>query len=215
MSKVTLISPTTKQEVMKLQVAAYCRVSSSSADQLNSYARQIKVYTDIIKRHHDWELVEIFADEGISGVEAAKRPEFLRMINACEHGQINLIITKSVSRFARNVKETLEYVRKLKLLGVAVQFEKEGINTQSLGDEMLIIRYENAFCVGETWHTLEGGFWGHPKMLAVSKPSRDVIIESRLYMPESYTDEKNTAVANFHTKIFDLNIFCEDIFGDG
>ena len=138
MPKVTLISPATKQEVTKLRVAAYCRVSSNSADQLNSYARQIKVYTDIIKRRLDWEMVEIFADEGISGVEAAKRPEFLRMIKACEHGEINLIITKSVSRFARNVKETLEYVRKLKLLGVGVQFEKEGINTRSLGDEMLI-----------------------------------------------------------------------------
>ena len=127
MPKVTLISPATKQEVTKLRVAAYCRVSSNSADQLNSYARQIKVYTDIIKRRLDWEMVEIFADEGISGVEAAKRPEFLRMIKACEHGEINLIITKSVSRFARNVKETLEYVRKLKLLGVGVQFEKDYI----------------------------------------------------------------------------------------
>lgn len=76
-------------------------------------------------------------------------------------------------------------------------------------------KYENTFCVGEPWHTLEGGFWGHPQMLAVSKLSRDVIIESRLYIPESYTDEKDTAVADFHTKTFDLNLFCEDIFGDG
>ena len=138
MPKATLISPATKQQLAKLRVAAYCRVSSSSVDQLNSYARQIKVYTDLINKHRDWQLVEIFADEGISGVEASKRPEFLRMIKACEHNEVDLIITKSVSRFARNVKETLEYVRKLKLLSVGVQFEKEGINTLSLGDEMLI-----------------------------------------------------------------------------
>ena len=138
MPKVTLISPAHKQQIGKLRVAAYCRVSSNSADQLNSYARQIKSYTDLISRRKEWQLVEIFADEGITGTLASKRPEFLRMILMCEHGQVDLIITKSVSRFARNVKETLEYVRKLKLLGVGVQFEKEGINTHSLGDEMLI-----------------------------------------------------------------------------
>lgn len=138
MPKVTLISPASKQQIEKLRVAAYCRVSSSSADQLNSYARQIKVYTDLINRRKEWQLVEIFADEGITGTVVSKRPEFLRMIQMCEHGLIDLVITKSVSRFARNVKETLEYVRKLKLLGIGVQFEKEGINTLSLGDEMLI-----------------------------------------------------------------------------
>ena len=83
-------------------------------------------------------MVEIFADEGISGMKAKNRPEFQRMIRMCELHQLDLIITKSVSRFARNVKEALEYVRKLKLLGVGIIFEKEGINTQSLGDEMLL-----------------------------------------------------------------------------
>lgn len=83
-------------------------------------------------------MVEIFADEGISGMKAKNRPEFQRMIRMCELHQLDLIITKSVSRFARNVKEALEYVRKLKFLGVGIIFEKEGINTQSLGDEMLL-----------------------------------------------------------------------------
>lgn len=138
MKTVTLISPQTKQAVEKLRVAAYCRVSSNSADQQNSYANQVRVYTDMVKRKPDWELVEIFADEGITGTSASKRPEFMRMIDACELRKIDLIITKSISRFARNVKESLEYVRKLKLLGIAVQFEKEGINTLALGDEMLI-----------------------------------------------------------------------------
>ncbi len=138
MGTAKLISPITKQGVQRQRVAAYCRVSSSSADQLNSYATQIRVYTKLINNQPDWELVEIFADEGLSGMKADTRPEFLRMIKLCELRQIDLIITKSVARFARNVKEALEYVRKLKLLGVGVQFEKEGINTLALGDEMLL-----------------------------------------------------------------------------
>lgn len=138
MPQVKLISPLTKQTVKKLRVAAYCRVSSNSADQLNSYATQIRVYTKKIKQNPEWELVDIFADEGISGTNAENRPEFQRMIRMCELRQIDLIIAKSISRFARNTKETLEYTRKLKLIGVGVVFEKEGINTLSLGDEMLL-----------------------------------------------------------------------------
>ena len=138
MPQVQLISPITHQEVRKTRVAAYCRVSTNSADQLNSYSRQIGTYTKLIESRKDWELAEIFADEGISGLSAEKRPDFLRMIRSCEQHQIDLILTKSVSRFARNVKEALEYVRKLKKLGIGVQFEKEGINTLSLGDEMLL-----------------------------------------------------------------------------
>lgn len=138
MPQVKLISPLTKQTVKKLRVAAYCRVSSNSADQLNSYATQIRVYTKKIKQNPEWELVDIFADEGISGTNTENRPEFQRMIRMCELRQIDLIIAKSISRFARNTKETLEYTRKLKLIGVGVMFEKEGINTLSLGDEMLL-----------------------------------------------------------------------------
>ena len=133
-----LISPISQQGIQKLRVAAYCRVSSSSADQLNSYARQIDAYTKLINSKKEWQLVDIFADEGISGMKAENRPEFQKLIRLCELHQVDLIITKSVSRFARNVKEALSYVRKLKLLGVGVQFEKEGINTLSLGDEMLL-----------------------------------------------------------------------------
>ncbi len=138
MQKAKLISPVTKQGIKRTRVCAYCRVSTNSADQLNSYAAQIRVYTKMIKEHPEWELVEIFADEGISGMKADNREEFQRMIRLCELKQIELILTKLVSRFARNVKEALSYVRELKLLGVGVQFEKEGINTLSMGDEMLL-----------------------------------------------------------------------------
>lgn len=138
MARVIRIDPTTKSAIEKKRVCAYCRVSRSTADQLNSYARQIRVYTDLIRRNPDWQLVEIFADEGITGTSAAKRPEFQRMLKMCEQKQIDLIITKSISRFARNTMEALETVRKLKILGIGVQFEKEGIYTLSLGDEMLL-----------------------------------------------------------------------------
>lgn len=138
MAQGKLISPISRKAYERTKVAAYCRVSSNSADQLNSYATQIKAYTKLIKSNDAWELIEIFADEGLSGMKAENRVEFQRMIEMCEHKQIDLIITKSVSRFARNVKEALEYVRKLKLLGIGVQFEKEGIYTLALGDEMLL-----------------------------------------------------------------------------
>ena len=133
-----LIAPTTKQEIPKLRVAAYCRVSSNSADQRNSFATQEHVYTKYIAKKQEWELVDIFADEGLSGMKADNRPEFQRMIRMCELHQIDLILTKSVSRFARNVKEALSYTRKLKLLGVGVQFEEDGVNTLAMADEMLL-----------------------------------------------------------------------------
>lgn len=138
MAQAKLISPISRQVYERTKVAAYCRVSSNSADQLNSYAAQIKAYTKKIKSNDAWELVDIFADQGLSGMKAENRVEFQRMIGMCERRQIDLIITKSVSRFARNVKEALEYVRKLKLLGIGIQFEKEGIYTLALGDEMLL-----------------------------------------------------------------------------
>lgn len=138
MATAKLISPITKQSVQKIRVAAYCRVSSSSADQLNSYTRQIESFTKLIKSHSEWELVDIFADEGISGMKASNRTEFQRMMRMCELRKIDLVLTKSVSRFGRNAQESLEYARKLKHIGVGVQFESESINTLALADEMLL-----------------------------------------------------------------------------
>ena len=96
MSRAKLISPITKQGLQKKRVAAYCRVSSNSADQLNSYANQIRVYTKLLNSKQEWQMVEIFADEGLSGTKADNRDEFQRMIHMCELHQIDLIITKSV-----------------------------------------------------------------------------------------------------------------------
>lgn len=122
----------------KLKVCAYCRVSSNSDDQLNSFAVQVKYYTKYIESHTEWEFVDIFADEGITGTCADKRTEFLRMLQLCKHRKIDLILTKSISRFARNVPECLDYARKLRRQGIGIIFEKEAINTLRMSDELML-----------------------------------------------------------------------------
>ena len=125
------------QHIRKLKVAAYCRVSTDDEEQETSYEAQIGYYTEKIKNNPEWTLASIFADEGISGTQAKKRPEFLKMIKLCRQHKIDLILTKSSSRFARNTVDCLNYIRELKLLGIPVIFEKEGINTLTAESEML------------------------------------------------------------------------------
>ena len=114
-----------------LRVAAYCRVSTGEEEQLNSYATQVKYYTDYITSNPNWELVGIFADEGISGTGTAKRTEFNKMIKTARKHKIDMILCKSISRFARNTVDCLKHVRELRDLGVNVKFEKENIETIS------------------------------------------------------------------------------------
>ena len=120
------------------RVAAYCRVSTDSEEQINSYTAQKAYYTQKIQESPDWELAGIFADEGITGTSMKKRKEFNRMITACKRGGIDLILTKSLSRFARNTVDCLETVRMLKARGIGVIFEKENINTLTESSEFLI-----------------------------------------------------------------------------
>ena len=127
------------RKVEILRVAAYCRVSTDSEDQLNSYKSQVMYYTDLIKKKHDWSLVDIYADEAITGTQVTKREDFQRMINDCMNGDIDMVITKSISRFARNTLDTLKYVRMLKEKGIAVFFEDENINTLTMDGELLLV----------------------------------------------------------------------------
>lgn len=120
------------------RVAAYCRVSTDSEEQINSYTAQKAYYTQKIEESPDWDLAGIFADEGITGTSMKKRKEFNRMITACKRGGIDLILTKSLSRFARNTVDCLETVRMLKARGIGVIFEKENINTLTESSEFLI-----------------------------------------------------------------------------
>lgn len=126
-------------QVNLVRVAAYCRVSTDSDEQLLSYNSQVIHYRDLVNSKSDWQLVDIYADEGISGTQVFKRIEFQRMINDAVEGKIDLIITKSISRFARNTLDTLKYVRLLKEKNVAILFEKENINTMTMNGEMLLV----------------------------------------------------------------------------
>ena len=135
----TLSSRTRTNLVNRMRVAAYCRVSTDSEDQLNSYKSQVEYYTDLIKGKSEWDLAGIYADEAITGTQVAKREDFQRLINDCMNGDIDMIITKSISRFARNTLDTLKYVRMLKEKNIAVFFEEENINTLTMDGELLLV----------------------------------------------------------------------------
>ena len=126
-----------KSGVKKLRVAAYCRVSTDQEEQLNSFENQVSYYTAYINGKPEYEMAGIYADEGISGTSTRKRTDFNRMISDCERGKIDLIIVKSISRFARNTQDCLSYSRKLKNMGIGVFFEKENINTMDGAGELL------------------------------------------------------------------------------
>lgn len=135
--KVIVIEAKEQQEPQKLRVAAYARVSSDSADQLNSYAAQTAYFTELITSNDKWKMVDIYADAGITGTSAEKRDDFQRMLADCRRGQIDRIITKSVSRFARNTRECLTAIRELKAIGVGIYFEEQNIDTSKVTGEML------------------------------------------------------------------------------
>ena len=137
MPEVRIIQPIAEQ-AKRQRVAAYARVSSDSADQLNSYATQVEYYTSTIQAADEWEFAGLYADEGVTGTRADKREDFQRLLRDCRAGKIDRILVKSISRFARNTLDCIQTVRELKQLGVTVVFEKEGIDTGSLGSEMLL-----------------------------------------------------------------------------
>ena len=146
----------------KKRVAAYCRVSTDSEEQLNSYEAQKSYYTQKIEDSPDWEMAGIYADEGISGTSMKKRTEFKKMITACKRGHIDLIITKSLSRFARNTVDCLETVRLLKANGIGVYFEKENINTLTESSEFLITLF-SGFAQAESESLSKNVAWGWRK----------------------------------------------------
>ncbi len=139
MPTVTVIQPKVTDDVQRLlRVAAYCRVSSSSDDQLNSYNSQLTYYSHKFENSETEALIDIYADEGITGTSTEKRTEFLRLIADCRKGRIDRIYTKSISRFARNTRDCLKNIRELTSLGITVMFEKENIDTANINDELMI-----------------------------------------------------------------------------
>ncbi|MEG1651120.1 MAG: recombinase family protein [Oscillospiraceae bacterium] len=137
MPEIRVINPYVQNE-QKTRVAAYCRVSSDSCDQLHSFAAQVKFYTEYIGENPQWFLADIYADEGLTGTEMTKREDFNRLISDCRKGKIDRLLTKSISRFARNVVDCLKVARQLKEYGVSILFEKENIDTAYMSSEMLL-----------------------------------------------------------------------------
>ena len=158
MAQVEIIKPNLKTENVnvsknkKKNVCAYARVSTDSEEQLNSYESQIRYYTEKIKANPEWNFVGVYADEGISGTRVKNRTDFLRMIDDALNGKIDIIITKSISRFARNVVDSLQYVRELRDKKVDVYFEKENMHTITLDSEMFLTLY-SAFAQAESEST--------------------------------------------------------------
>ena len=143
----------------KKRIAAYCRVSTDQEEQLSSFEAQVSYYTNFIERNPDFECAGIYADEGISGTNTKKREQFNRMIEDCKAGKIDGIITKSISRFARNTLDCLNYVRQLKDLGIGVTFEKENIFTlDSKGEVLLSIL--SSLAQDESRSISENSTWG-------------------------------------------------------
>ena len=169
---VTLIEPQSSVDVFskfnKKRVAAYCRVSTDSEEQLTSYETQKRVYTDMINSNNEWTLAGIYADEGISGTQAKKRTEFKKMIDDCLDGKIDYIITKSVSRFARNTVDCLEYVRTLKARGIGIIFEEQNIDTLKCDSELYLVIYAG-FAQSESESMSKNITWTFRKKFAEGK----------------------------------------------
>ena len=137
----TISSTADSNKGRQIRVVAYCRVSTKQEEQLNSYETQVKHYTEKIRSEPKWKLVEIFADKGITGTSVKNRDEFNKMIRLCKKKKVDMIITKSISRFARNTLDCLKYTRLLKSLGVDVFFEEQGIHSMDSGAEFYITIY--------------------------------------------------------------------------
>lgn len=154
----------------QLRVAAYCRVSTEEEEQQSSYEAQCTYYTDKIMTNPEWTMAGIFADEGITGTSTKKRDDFNRMIRKCRQKKIDLILTKSISRFARNTLDSLKYIRALKELGIGIIFEKENINTLEMDTE-LIITFMSAFAQSESESISANVRWGKRQAMKEGKTS--------------------------------------------
>ena len=152
-------TPQEQEKKRQLRVAAYCRVSTDSEEQLSSYENQLAYYTEKIMKEPGWTMAGVFADEGVTGTSTCKRKEFLRMIRQCRQGKIDMILAKSVSRFARNTVDTLNFTRELRGLGIPVIFEEQNINSIYPESEFLITLH-GAFAQAESESTSSRVSWG-------------------------------------------------------
>ena len=177
-------------------MAAYCRVSTDQEEQLSSYENQVSYYTNFISNNPQYELAGIYADEGISGTNTKKRKNFNRMIDDCEAGKIDRIIVKSISRFARNTLDCLNYVRRLKELGIGVTFEKEAIDTLDAKGEVLLTIL-SSLAQDESRSISENSTWGIRKRFEQGKFS----VNTRKFMGYDSDESGNLSVNEEQAKI--------------
>ena len=191
----------------KLQVAAYCRVSTDQEEQLLSYENQVRFYTESINSNPEYECAGIYADEGISGTNTKKRDEFNRMILDCRAGKIDRIITKSISRFARNTLDCLNYVRELKGLGIGVTFEKEAIDTLDAKGEVLLTIL-SSLAQDESRNISENSTWGIRKRFEIGQHK----MSTKRFLGYD-TDENGKLVVNKQQAKIVKRIFMEFLWG--
>jgi len=170
MRKITKIEPVIPTLPTKKKVAAYARVSMETERLHHSLSTQISYYSDLIQRNPEWEYVGVYADDGITGTQANKREEFQRLLDDCEAGKIDIILTKSISRFARNTVDLLETVRHLKELGISVRFEKENIDSLS-GDGEVMLTLLASFAQEEITSLSNNVKWGIRKRFEKGVPN--------------------------------------------
>lgn len=187
------------------KVCAYARVSTDSEEQLTSYSSQINHYTNYIKSNPDWEFAGVYADEGISGTQVKKRTEFMRMIDDALNGKIDIIIAKSISRFARNTLDTLKYVRLLREHNVDVYFEKENIHTLELDSEMFLTLY-SAFAQAESESTSQNVKMGMRAKMKRGEMNGIARIYGYVWNKETKELEINEEQAKIVRQVFDWYI---------
>lgn len=185
-----------RKEIPKIRMAAYCRVSTDQEEQLSSYENQVSYYMNFISNNPQYELAGIYADEGISGTNTKKRKNFNRMIDDCEAGKIDWIIVKSISRFARNTLDCLNYVRRLKELGIGVTFEKEAIDTLDAKGEVLLTIL-SSLAQDESRSISENSSWGIRKRFEQGKFS----VNTRKFMGYDSDESGNLIVNEEQAKI--------------
>lgn len=209
MRKVTKIEGNVGSVVKKpkLRVAAYARVSTDSDEQLTSLEAQKTHYESLIKANQDWEFVGIYYDEGISGTKKDKRKELLRLISDCEHKEIDFIVTKSISRLARNTVDCLSLVRKLTDLGIHIHFEKEDINTKSMDSE-LMLTILSSLAENESISTSKNNTW------AIQKRFRNGTYKVAS-PPYGYDNTDGDLVVNIEKAEVVKRIFADALSGKG
>lgn len=170
MRKITKIEPISIELPRRKRVAAYARVSVEKGRTMHSFSAQVSFYNNLIQKNPEWEYAGVYADLGISGTGINKRDEFKRLLDDCEQGKIDIILTKSISRFARNTVDLLKTVRHLKDLGIEVRFEKENINSLS-GDGELMLSILASFAQEESISISNNVKWGTRKRFQKGKPN--------------------------------------------